>query len=721
MASFSIGVGRQAISGSAGNQVFSASMNGDTPVAAIFWLVKATAADTVAADNYLAFGMTDGALAFCRDTAVEDAAAPSIGRRGFQVPGTATVVNVIQFRRPENTGDVTNRNPQLRFVSFAAEQVTLEVVVAGASGDYHLCYALLGGDDLTAILEDSSTAISVGSSLDFTGLGVPADAAIVCLEQPSSGGATEAPSPAIGFWAATAHSGRVAVAANWRHNDTPQQAELEIRDDCNGSSVFSSHQNAHLEQIATGFRMHDGSLGAGVTGRKVVLALNFGGRMKAWAGLMRTSTALGTAAFEDPHLKAAGAIVLATRRQSANVGAGDVDDEDASSFSLGFWKPGGGHAGAGITRPTNPSLSKNAVTDRLLALLNGSDGSLDGSPTTPAADDAVLAEATQIQQGLEFDYVRTSSDERLVAMLVFGDEQTLVPDPVELPFVVPAVSVRQTQDPDPVELPLEVPAPFIGLLRPDPVELEIIAATPALLLPQPPMPADPPRPPFAEFYCRALPDLLPRGLAWTRDTESVIVRLLCAFGEELQAVRYRGLDVIREADPRQALELLSEWEEWLRTLVDCPELGATEIERRYAVVLRLTSPGGQNRFHYSETAKALGYEIEIEDFEEIDPFQVDVSRIGDALWGDEWQFVVIVHAPVVTPVFFTAGLSTAGEPLSTGGNERLTCELDRIKPAHVLFLYEFDLPYEGYAPWNILGPEPAALPLSLPIGRRFTT
>lgn len=202
---------------------------------------------------------------------------------------------------------------------------------------------------------------------------------------------------------------------------------------------------------------------------------------------------------------------------------------------------------------------------------------------------------------------------------------------------------------------------------------------------------------------------------------SVLAKLLRAFASELGLVEFRGRDLEREADVRQTHELLGEWETWLRTREDCPELGATEIERRFACLVRLTTPGGQNAYHYSQVAQLLGYDIDVADFEELEEFRCGISAMGDALTNGGWKFVVIVHAPVVSPVFFRTGLSTAGEPLSTGGNDRLTCELDRIKPAHVLFLYSFDKPYTGYSPWHLIGPSPAVVRLVSPIPLRSSS
>jgi hypothetical protein len=69
----------------------------------------------------------------------------------------------------------------------------------------------------------------------------------------------------------------------------------------------------------------------------------------------------------------------------------------------------------------------------------------------------------------------------------------------------------------------------------------------------------------------------------------------------------------------------------------------------------------------------------------------------------------------VTPRFARTGVSVCGEPLVTSGNELLSCELDRLKPAHVLFVYVFDKPYAGYAPWSFEVPASVSIALVLPL------
>lgn len=188
----------------------------------------------------------------------------------------------------------------------------------------------------------------------------------------------------------------------------------------------------------------------------------------------------------------------------------------------------------------------------------------------------------------------------------------------------------------------------------------------------------------------------------------------------LSDVEERSLALHEEADLRTVLELLPEWVAFLDLANDCTD-GAPEtaLDRRLEAFRKVVLPGGQNRYHYSQVARALGYDVDIVDIVEGTAFEVEASSVEDPIDGDAFVFVAEIHAGVITPRFFRAGLSVAGEPLVTFGNHLLECTLDTIKPAHVVFLYFYDKPYVGYSPWNSAAPAPLALILRLPIPTRF--
>jgi hypothetical protein len=429
MADFVVGIGRTDINETTGDQTFSASMEGHTPKAALFWVTQSASNDTIVDDNYVDFGMTDGVnAAFTGTWAVNDAVSPSSGGRYSNFGTTVTSINLALTSR--NPFDGTNLVPRLRFVSFGTERVVLNVGITTRGAGYFLNYALLGGDSFTAFMDHDTATINRGASTDRTGLGVPAEAAIVVMNGMGSGfSSANAISVPMGFWGAKANSERCSIAGNWGGGDTIQEAQQAIRNDVNGHTLGAS-QAVYLEQIARGVRVVNNSASVNVTLARFTLMMSFAGTREAWAGLLETPTTLGSYSWPDPGLSPDFAFSVLTRRLVANLntGDGDVDDEDASTMGFAGWTPDDEFAVAGISRPTNPSLSKMHSANRFISIPNGSDGSLSGSATTPASDDAILATATGIGTGLAFDFTRTSSDSRLQLMLVIGSPSGLAVD-----------------------------------------------------------------------------------------------------------------------------------------------------------------------------------------------------------------------------------------------------------------------------------------------------
>ncbi|EGJ50260.1 YmfQ family protein [Desulfocurvibacter africanus] len=183
--------------------------------------------------------------------------------------------------------------------------------------------------------------------------------------------------------------------------------------------------------------------------------------------------------------------------------------------------------------------------------------------------------------------------------------------------------------------------------------------------------------------------LCPPGQALASAPGSTWRRLLEALAQELARVDARSGRLQAESDPRQALELLEDWERALDLPDACNPAGSTLQERRMAVTQRLTVEGGQSPAYYRDLAARLGYEIALDEYR---PFVAGLSRCGDVLCGGHdvrhsWR--VTVHGPRVT--YFRAGESATGERLlSISAAEDLTCILRRLAPAHttVVIAYE---------------------------------
>lgn len=215
---------------------------------------------------------------------------------------------------------------------------------------------------------------------------------------------------------------------------------------------------------------------------------------------------------------------------------------------------------------------------------------------------------------------------------------------------------------------------------------------------------------LVERYRQHLDALKPRGRltrfvpggVWDKVTEGLAV--------ELARVDLRADDLLREANPGQTAELLTDWERLLGLPDPCADDVLSLAARRAAVVARLTAKGGSSRAYFVAVANALGYDpVEIEEHA---PFRVGIGAMGDQVSTEEWAHYWTVHAPVFTLYFFEAGGSGAGEALNVASNSLLECTIERIKPAHTVVQFVYDLPYEGPTPWGpTIAPAPVVIAL----------
>ena len=188
----------------------------------------------------------------------------------------------------------------------------------------------------------------------------------------------------------------------------------------------------------------------------------------------------------------------------------------------------------------------------------------------------------------------------------------------------------------------------------------------------------------ADDYLEMLFGLLPQGIIWPRDPESVLGKALKVWAESLAETDARAEDLVREANPAQAFELLSAWEKECGLPDECSELTATLAERREAVIAKLTQMGGQSPAYIVSLAKSLGYDVTIEEFR---PFTTR-SRVNSRVYGKDWAFAYRITAPATTIRRFSTR-STVRERLATWGNERLECILRQAQPAHTTVIHAY--------------------------------
>jgi len=162
----------------------------------------------------------------------------------------------------------------------------------------------------------------------------------------------------------------------------------------------------------------------------------------------------------------------------------------------------------------------------------------------------------------------------------------------------------------------------------------------------------------------------------------------------------RAADLLeRETDPRQTLEMLTDWERAYGLPDKCLAEPLSIHDRQVALVARITAKGGQSRAYIIALAESLGYTITIEEFA---PFMAGVSQAGDTrpvgseyfrwyIGPAEMRFYWTVHVSGARLTWFraTAGQAGVDPHLRIGLATDLECILRRIKPAHTEIVFDY--------------------------------
>lgn len=206
-----------------------------------------------------------------------------------------------------------------------------------------------------------------------------------------------------------------------------------------------------------------------------------------------------------------------------------------------------------------------------------------------------------------------------------------------------------------------------------------------------------------EKYKTLIPNLLPQGRLWKPSEQPTFKALLDSFAVELCRVDERVKDLLREADPRQALELLEDWERIVGFPDECSEEAETLQERRDNVLRALTNVGGLSKTFYEFVGSQLGFTITVEN--RIN-FIVGRGTVGQPLTnyfnhafvvGDTvgnqlqligWRYYFNVEMPATAAEVFEVG-DTVGNPLVEFSNPLIECTMRKLKPAHAGVTFTF--------------------------------
>lgn len=184
--------------------------------------------------------------------------------------------------------------------------------------------------------------------------------------------------------------------------------------------------------------------------------------------------------------------------------------------------------------------------------------------------------------------------------------------------------------------------------------------------------------------------LQPPGHALPEEPASVWGRLLDALAQEFAREEQRGEDLVCESDPREATELLLDWERVCGLPGDCPIAWDSTLQaRRAAVVAQLTGAGGQRAAWFESLAALLGLSISITEYR---PFLAGLSRCGDRLGGGhDVRFVWSVSVRGQRVTRFRCGASVPGERLlALARREDLECLLRLYAPAHTILIVGYE-------------------------------
>lgn len=167
----------------------------------------------------------------------------------------------------------------------------------------------------------------------------------------------------------------------------------------------------------------------------------------------------------------------------------------------------------------------------------------------------------------------------------------------------------------------------------------------------------------ATDFLAAFQQLLPRGAVWPREPSAVQTQALATLMPTYARLAARDANLLVDAFPATAQELLPEWESTLGLPDPCARSTPTLAQRQAHVVARLQGPGGQSIPYLVQFAATLGFTVTITEFSPLNAG----NMVADGLaYGSDWAFAWQVNAKPASNL------------------DVLICEFARIKPAHTV-------------------------------------
>jgi len=176
-------------------------------------------------------------------------------------------------------------------------------------------------------------------------------------------------------------------------------------------------------------------------------------------------------------------------------------------------------------------------------------------------------------------------------------------------------------------------------------------------------------------YRDLLKSLLPKGKIWNLNNDSFLVMLLNGIGEEFSRIDERGYDLFDEKDTRTTEELLTEHEEDFNLPDEGDSISNFTEVRRDELQAMLLKVGNQNKEYFEEIADALGYDIQVDQFQ---PFWAGFSTAGSECGDQEnlffWKIQIKIESVTES---FEVNLM------------KLINKISKNKPGHTIVLFDF--------------------------------
>jgi uncharacterized protein YmfQ (DUF2313 family) len=197
--------------------------------------------------------------------------------------------------------------------------------------------------------------------------------------------------------------------------------------------------------------------------------------------------------------------------------------------------------------------------------------------------------------------------------------------------------------------------------------------------------------PGREEYRAQLEALTPQGAAWPKDGDGVLGAVLDALAAEFERVDAAAAGLMAEIDPREASDLLADWERAYGLPDGCVTADPTPGGRRLALHQKVASLGGQSAAYFVGLSALLGHEAEVETFR---PSRVPFSLarpVADVAWAFAWRLVVW-------------GPAEMGDPTPLYGSADLECVVQKSKPGHTVLSIDWEPDPEPLFHFDFLNP-----------------